>query len=268
MIRGCLPARAAPCNSPVISKQWTWPPYRATVLAMLHALALSLGQLLDARFLAILLGACLLTLLCFAGIWYGLDTWIDSIDPAGWPGWAVWLWSIAQAAGALLLIILALFLLFPAVATAVMGVFLDRIVDAVEARHYPMRRAPRDIGMLEGAAMGLGAAGRMLLWNIAALPAYLLLLFTAIGPFALFLIINSFLLGREYLQMVAARHIERGKHPQFFRSARAMMLQHGLITSAFFMIPVANLLAPLIGAALATHLVHRQLGDTPGRRLT
>ena len=71
--------------------------------------------------------------------------------------------------------------------------------------------------------------------------------------FALF--VNALLLGRDLEAMVLARHPDR---PRFDRSARWSL---GLLSAASFMVPVANLLAPILSAAMAVHMLHLRDGD-------
>lgn len=230
---------------------------------MVRAFTLAIGQLSDPRFIRLLLGSTLLTLLVFAGVWWGLDRLVSMVDSRGWPLWAANAWDWIDGALAPLGLLLSLWLLFPAVATAIMGILLDVAVDAVEDRHYPHARAPRPMGWVEGPWLGLLSGLRLLAWNLLALPVYLLLLFTAVGPLVLFVLLNGYLLGRDYVQMVAIRHLG-GRGERAFRAAnRPLLFRLGLPVTLLFMVPGLNLLAPLIGAALATHLFHEARGDRP-----
>ena len=56
----------------------------------------------------------------------------------------------------------------------------------------------------------------MVLVNILALPFYGILLFTAIGPLILYYLINGYLMGREYYEVVAFRRLP----PHFARDLR------------------------------------------------
>lgn len=143
--------------------------------------------------------------------------------------------------------------LFRAVAMAVMGLFTDAIVDAVERDHYPAAAAAaRPVSLIQGLAMGLRSAGRAVLWNLLALPLYLLLLVTGVGTLALAVILNAALLGRDLEAMVVVRHPAGGVAPLTARD-RWML---GIASSLTFLIPFFNLIAPVFGAALAVHMVH------------
>ncbi|MEM9879067.1 MAG: EI24 domain-containing protein [Pseudomonadota bacterium] len=163
--------------------------------------------------------------------------------------------------GALSVFTAASWFLFPAIATAVMGLFLDDIIDAVEAKHYPSLPAKKRLGFAEAAWMSVKLALVILAVNLLALPFYIILLFTAIGPLVLFVGINSYLLGREYFEMVAARHIAPKDVSRFRRQNRVDVFLLGLGITGLFMIPVINLIAPLVGVGAAVHSFHHTMGD-------
>ncbi len=230
---------------------------------MLRAASLALAQIFDSRFIRVLGIGSALTLVLFiilavAGGW-GVAALLTGFNVASLPGWLQGSWGWIDGVAATLSglgLFGGLLFLFPAVATLVMGVLLDDIVDAVEARHYPQARAPRQLGLVEGAWLGLASGARMLLVNLALLPVYLLLLVTGIGPFILYLLVNGFLLGRDYVQMVAIRHLGRAGEKAHRAQSRQTQFGVGVLTSLIFLVPVANLLAPLLGAAMATHVFH------------
>jgi uncharacterized protein involved in cysteine biosynthesis len=78
---------------------------------------------------------------------------------------------------------------------------------------------------------------------------------TAIGPALVFGAINAVLLGRELTEMVALRHRDAaGKAPLPGLPTRTAL---GAVVVALLLVPLVNLIAPVIGAAMATHLIHR-----------
>ena len=220
---------------------------------MLGAFALALGQLGDRRVLAILARSMAITLAIFAAL--------------GWLGWLGLGWALAgysaqgletlRAFLAAVLTLIAGWLLFRLVALAVLQLFGDEVVRAVEARHYPAAvAAARPLGWREELRVGGRSLLRSLGYNLAALPVALLLLATAIGPALLFAAVNAVLLGRELTEMVALRHRDGAGNTTLpgFASRAAL----GAVVVALLTVPFVNLLAPVLGAAAATHLVHRR----------
>ena len=226
---------------------------------MAAAFILAFAQLWgDARVRSVLWRGLAVTLLLFAGLAWGVFALIAMIQPTGWPAWAVTLWTAGgDDAAAVLLSALLTWLGFTSIATAVMAIWQDEIIIAVETRYYPQHKG-HALGLGVELAMGGRAAIRVALINALLLPAYLLLLFTGIGPLILFIIANGWALGREYLEAVAARHVSIGE-------SRAWPGQHkwdswgiGFLTAGLFAVPVVNLVAPIMGAMMATHIFHRE----------
>lgn len=219
---------------------------------MIGAFFLSLGQLGDRAVLAVLAKSLGLTLALFAAM--GGATWwiIDGmVADDAWHG------AIAGVAAGLVTV-LALWLLFRAVAIAVVGLFADEIVVAVERRHYPaMLTSARAVPLHRAARMGLGSAARFLVINLLLLPVYVALLVTGVGTAAAFFLVNGWLLGRDLGDMVSARHLPPAGMREWRRAHRAQRFLLGLAATGLFVIPLLNLLAPVVGAAMATHLFHR-----------
>jgi CysZ protein len=222
------------------------------------ALILSLAQLGDRAILRVLLRALALALLIFAGVAWGIFTLVAGIETTGWPDWVRSLWTEGGGgAAAFLLTVLLLWLSFTGIATGVTALWLDEIIAAVEAKYYPDARAT-PLGFGREFGLGLAAGLRVLLWNALFLPLYLLLVVTGIGPLLLFIAVNAWLLGREYLEAVAARHLppkEASAWPLRYRWDR---WGTGMVTAGLFALPLTGLIAPVIGAAFATHMYHRR----------
>jgi len=230
---------------------------------MLRTLALAVAQLSDRRFLRVFFAATGLALVLFGLLFWGANTGLSSISTTGWPNWLARIWVWLDNALAVLGLIAALWFLFPAVATGIMALFLDSVVDAVEDRHYPAARAPRAPSLAENAWLGIRSFLRLVGYNLLALPLYIFLLFTAIGPFILFMAINSALLGRDMIEMVTIRHLDAKAREEFRTKNGWLILRVGLVTALLFLVPIVNLFAPLMGAAMATHAFHSARGDRP-----
>lgn len=226
---------------------------------MFRAIGLALTDLGDRQILTIMLQALALALLIFAAL-AGLLFWLLSgSDPCSFAGLgSCELGTSGGALGAILLTLVAAWLLFPAVAIGVIATFTDRIARAVEKRHYPEAAAEaRNIGVARGAALGLRSAGRLILFNLLALPFYLLLLVTGIGPFILFVIVNGLSFGRDIGELAAARHGDRGSRRAWLKSSRGEQHLIGILVSMLFLVPIVNLVAPVIGTAAGIHLFNR-----------
>jgi uncharacterized protein involved in cysteine biosynthesis len=225
---------------------------------MIQAFTLSLAQLGDPRIRWVLVKSVLLTLLLFFAAAAIAGWLLAGINPCGWGPFEsnCTIGTGGGVAAGLLVAIAGLWLLFPAVAIGVIGLFADEVVEAVEERHYPEAAATaRRPAAAESLALGLRSAGRLLLWNLLAIPAYLLLLMTGIGPFLLFFAINAVALGRDLGEMVGIRHHRGAELKRWLAANRGRRAALGLFVTFLFLVPFANLFAPVIGAAMATHLL-------------
>lgn len=222
---------------------------------MIQTFLLSVDQLGDRRIIGVFLKSLLVTLALLVGLGFG--AWYGLAGLAVWSGWGAWAQNIAGVA-AVILTVLATGILFRAVAVLVIGIFADDVVKAVEAKHYPGAMAEaRDVPLARSLVMGLGSVGRFVGVNLLLVPVYVLLLVTGVGPAILFFVVNGWLLGRDLGDMVAARHMAAGELKRWRGSTALSRFALGLIGTGLFIVPVVNLAAPVIVAAMATHWFHR-----------
>jgi uncharacterized protein involved in cysteine biosynthesis len=214
------------------------------------------GQLTDPPVLRVMAKSVAVTLAIFAVLAvagaYGLDAAFAAFgfdDDYGLSGLL-----------AALLAIVAAWLLFRIVALAVLQFFADEVVLAVECKCYPGAAATaRKLPLAEEVRIGLGGGLRALVANLITLPFALMLLFTGIGPALLFWAVNAWLLGRELTDMVWLRHRPASSVARAPVDRTERFLLGGVI-AALLAVPFVNLVAPVLGAAAATHLVHRRMG--------
>ena len=224
---------------------------------LVRALILAVQQLSDPAILKVLLKSVVITLLFFvaigAALWWVLE-----------PMLARWTASIAdESYGALIALfasgIIALggaWLLFRVVALAVIQFFADDVVRAVERKHYGDLADVPGLPFKTELRHSLRSALRTIGVNLLVAPLALLLLFTGIGTALVFWIANAFLLGRELQDMVWLRH-QAHDHSAIPIGGLDRFALGGL-TAALLAIPGLNLIAPIIGAASATHLIHQR----------
>ena len=162
-------------------------------------------------------------------------------------------WALGAGLGFWAALVLSVFLMIP-VASVIVGAFLDRIAEAVEAKHYA--HLPRVKGAPFGEVIldSLRFMGLVVLVNLLALLVYLI--FAPLAPL-MFWGVNGFLLGREYFQLVALRRMP-------LREANALRRKHvwaiwftGILMVVPLTIPVVNLIVPILGVATFTHQFHR-----------
>lgn len=217
----------------------------------------ALGQMGDPRFrrvlgLGIVLTIALLVGLTTAFVWL-INSMTDETAFLGILGEVRWLHDLISWGSFFLISFLSIFLMVP-VASAITSMFLDEVAQAVEDKHYP------DLPKIDPVSFGdalkdtVNFLGVLIGANILALFFYVIFSFAA--PF-IFWALNGFLLGREYFTLAAMRRVGRAQ-------AKVLRKQHvgtiwiaGILMAIPLSIPLLNLIIPILGAAVFTHLFHR-----------
>jgi uncharacterized protein involved in cysteine biosynthesis len=212
---------------------------------LLDPLIKAFAQLDDVRLQRVVglsIGTALVVLLLLGvGAWFLIAQFGD-VSTA----WLDWLIEIMAGLG---LVILILFL-FPAAVSATIGLFLESVAEAVEARHYPGLVPPRGQTVREAIQSGLKFAIVAILLNLAALPLYL------IPPFNVFVfyVLNGYLLGREYYETVALRRLDARQAGELRRRNRWRVFLAGVVITLMLTVPLLNLIAPVIATAFMVHI--------------
>jgi CysZ protein len=191
--------------------------------------------------LSLALAVLLLALLCLGGELLLTGTRVAGIG---------WLDAVIDVAGGVAALALG-WLLFPAMTMLILGFFLDGIVEAVEKRRYPGTEPVRRVGAIAGLAGALRLLGLALLLNLLALPLYL------IPPINLFVyyLLNGYLVGREYFELVALRRMDRRAARAMWRRHRFRLVLAGVGVVFLLSLPFINLAAPVMAAAFMLHVV-------------
>ncbi|MGE0233667.1 MAG: sulfate transporter family protein [Flavobacteriaceae bacterium] len=212
------------------------------------------GQLAAPEFRSVLLKTIGLTLLLLLALW-GILQSVIGYFLADLSGWLDVTLSILSGLG---LLIGAVFLIGP-VSTLVAGLFLDDIAEIVERTDYPADRAGVPLPVPTAIWQAVKFFGVVVLANIIAL---LLLLLPGINLVA-FLVVNGYLLGREFFELAAQRHRPYPEVAELRRRHGGQIFVAGLIIAGFMAIPIVNLATPLFATALMVHIHKRLTGSRP-----
>jgi CysZ protein len=227
--------------------------------AVLDAMARAFAQLRDPAFRRVLwrgVGwAAALYILVLLGVYQGFQ-WVP-------PPTEGWLGSLLKAVGALAAFALVT-VLFPTLITACMGLFLDDAAAAVERQHYPQLPPGTEPPMHVQASQALKFLALSLTLNLLALPLYAIGLFFYPLKLFVFYALNGYLLGREYFDQVAQRHLAPAERRSLRRALRLRRILAGLAIAVLFSIPVLNLAVPLVATAAMVHLILGAVGSSSG----
>lgn len=202
----------------------------------------------DPAFAGILVKALLLTILLFA-IALGLAEYALSLLPVlGSPLINDFLEILTP-----FLFLAGGIVLGPPVAALFASLLLDEVAAKIEARDYPDKLA-RPASFATTLKTGLRLAALVIGVNLVLLPFDLGL--PGLGEL-LSLAANGWLLGREYFELAALRHVNPGEADLLRRTNGGAIWAAGTLIALSSMIPAVNLIAPLFCTALMVHLYHR-----------
>ena len=187
----------------------------------------------------------LLAAMVIAALWV-FGTFVE------WPGWVetliAWLGGLALVVGSVFLI--------PPVTSLIAGLYLDDIAEVVERTHFlsdpPGRELPTAQSILLAVKFFLVVLGV----NIVAL---FLLLIPGVNLVAFYLG-NGYLLGREYFELAAMRHMPQAEAKQLRVANRGYILMCGLVIAGLASVPILNLLTPLFATAFMVRIYKQIVG--------
>ena len=224
---------------------------------ILQAFLAALAQFPDPRFRSVLWRGLGLTIGLLVGFYFALQ-WLIGLffaDPVTLPllGEVTWMDEAIGWATLGLVLVMSVFLMVP-VASAIAGLFLDEVADAVEDEYYPDLPVVPGVHFLDGLMDSLSFLGVLIGANIAAFFLYVIFPFAA--PF-IFYGMNGYLLGREYFQLAAMRREGREGARDMWRQHKSTIWLAGCLMAVPLSFPLVNLVIPILGAATFTHLYHR-----------
>lgn len=221
------------------------------------AILAALGQFDDPRFRRVVWLGLGLTLALFVALYWGLVGMIQWLVPDSitlpWIGGVGGIDTALSLTAIPLMLGLSVFLMVP-VASAFIGIFLDEVADAVEARHYPALPPSTGAGFWDSVRDALRYTGLLVLLNLVGL---VIVLVTAGTGIVVFWAINGFLLSREYFTTVALRRMAPAEADRMRRANLGTLWLAGVLLAIPLSVPVLNLVVPVIGVAAFTHLFHR-----------
>ena len=235
---------------------------------MFSAFLAAVRQLGDPPIRRVIWRVALWTALIYMLVGIALWAMIAGIDPTLSFGFIPFLWlkNLLVWIAGLVVGVLGLFaffavfwLLFVVIVQLVAGFYLEDIIGAVEARHYP-DLSPAIKQTVAGAVINaLQYFAILVLLNLLAMPFYLIPLIGVL----LFYLVNGYLIGREYYELVALRRIDAKMARTLCQAERGKVFGAGLITTVLFSLPILNLVAPIVATAAMVHIFEGMAGRRP-----
>lgn len=211
---------------------------------MIKAAFTALGDVLSPDFRSVLIKAIGLAIALLIVVIAGTVFLLNMLKLAPW-GWGN---SVIEVVAGLGMTVLAFFMI-PPVTALFAGLYLDHIAGLVERKHYPADTPGRELPMVKAILLGLQFGLLVLIVNLAVLP---MLLF-GIGAIVL-LLVNAYLLSREYFEMAAMRHMPVEEARLLRKENSSRILAAGLIPAGLALIPIVNLTVPLFSTSYFVHI--------------
>ncbi len=221
---------------------------------MFASIGRALGLFFNPAFFGVVLKSVALTLVLFVLLLAGVEYGLHALPTLGSPAVNRILELMAPV-----LMLLGLFAVGGPVTALFGSLYLDRIADAIEARAYAGDAKAPGTKLATSLGAGIRLAGVVILADILLLPAETFL--PGAGQI-LTIIVNGFLLGREYFELAALRHVSVKTADALRRRNWTSVFAGGLAISVLSAIPFADFFAPLFGAALMVHFYKRVAQET------
>lgn len=224
---------------------------------MFTAFLKAFAQLFSPGFRWVLLKSLALTVLLFLGAGFAIRAAFQNIAFVQWD----WLETTIEVLAGLGLVVGMVFLIGPITAIFA-GLFLDRVAEQVEQKHYPNDPPGQDPPMASSMWTAAWFAVVILVVNVFVL---LIAWLPGLNVVA-YLAGNGYLLGREYFQLVGARFHHPRDVKALRKANRGKVFTAGLFIAFVALIPFVNVLVPLFATAFMVHVykgVQRRSGERP-----
>ena len=218
---------------------------------MIDAALRAVAQIFAPEFRAVLWRSLGITLALLILVWFSLEGLLQLFVTVPYP----WLDTLIAILAGLGLFIGLIFLLGP-ITSLVAGLFVDEIAAHVERRDYPEDAPGRELPVARSLIMSAKFAALVVAVNLVAL---MLLLVPGINAIA-FLGANGYLLGREFFELAAMRHMSVEEARALRRANRLRVFTGGLLIAGLVAIPLANLFTPLFATAFMVHVFKKVQG--------
>ena len=176
--------------------------------------------------------------------------------------WPDWIETTIQWLGGLALVAASIFLI-PPVTSLIAGLYLDEIAAQVERSAFPHDPPGRELPTAQSVWLAIKFFLVVLIVNVVAL---LLLLVPGVNLVA-FYVGNGYLLGREYFELAAMRHVSQAEAKRIRKANRLTVLICGLIIAALASVPILNLVTPLFATGFMVRMWKR-IAAKSGVKLT
>lgn len=150
-----------------------------------------------------------------------------------------------------------LWFMLPSLTVLISGFFQEKVVKRVEGIYYPKAGEIREQRIASSLLHSFLFTIKAIFLNILILPFY----FIGMG-FFVSIILNSYLLGREYFDAVGLCHKEMNEIRLTRKANIKKIYSGGFMITIMTLLPVVNLFVPLVAIVWMVHVYHGLQKDT------
>ncbi len=141
--------------------------------------------------------------------------------------------------------------MLPALVVLISGMFQERTIDRVERAYYPDEVRSQEPRFWPDLRHDLRFTLWALFLNMLVLPLYLF----GIG-FVVSIVLNSYLLGREFFESAAGYHIGKPEAKTLGEQNKGTVYAGGLVITLMTLVPLLNLFVPILAIVWMVHTYH------------
>jgi len=141
--------------------------------------------------------------------------------------------------------------MLPALTVIIGGIFQEKVIYRVEQYYYSDSSRNKTPKFWPDFLYDIKFTLKALMLNLIVLPSY----FFGIG-FIVSIILNSYLLGREFFESAAGFYIGKAKAKELGSQNRRIVYGGGLVITFMTLIPILNMFVPIIAIVWMTHVYH------------
>lgn len=212
-----------------------------------RAFARTLRTLCTSHFIGLLIKTMLLALIAYTVFMVAVGFGLRSFDIFADSTYE-WIADI----GLTVLLGLGGYLLLPMLLPIIAAFFQESIANRIEGHDYPQFMPPacerpfwKELGEDLKFVLLVLCLNLLLFWTY----------FTPLAPFTYYGL-NGYLIGREFFETAAARHLGKPKAKELRRNNRLPVFMGGVLVVFLTNIPLVQLIAPFVAVTIMVHLFH------------
>lgn len=206
----------------------------------------TLSSLKKAGLLGLMLVCAVLAVVVVLGA-VGLITWITAHLVNIQMGWLDTLFNLMVGT----LTGIGGWFMLPALTVLIAGMFQEKTINRVERIYYPNSVRSEEPEFWPDAWHDIKFTLWALFLNILVLPLYLF----GIG-FVVSVLINSYLLGREFFESAAGYHLGKPEAKELGGRNKRAIYGGGFVITLMTLVPLLNLFVPIIAVVWMVHVYH------------